>query len=433
MIHLILLLLFLTCIGIVAAWVAENPGTVTMTWFDYRIDTSLAFILLATLLTAAALTGLYILFHRVFHAPDALTRRKKARLQEKGLEELTHSIVALAAADTKAAETHTRKAEKLLGRTPLTLLLSAQVARTQGDDARTQLLLEQMLEHKETEYLAARYLSESANKQQHLPKARDMAQRAHALKPQGLEPLLSLHIRLKEWQQAANAVSKALRKGRITRAQLHRYKGIIFLQHAIDLMEQGQDEAALATARQAVKQLPSFLPATLILSRAYLTTQQHAKATSLLLAAWKKQPHLLLAEQFRNAIAPLTKEKQLKLARKFAKTHPDTYASHILLAQTHISAADWAAARNETKKALALQETAQACKLMAEIEMGEYADYDAQGRWLSRSVNALPESSWVCSSCGNGTKQWDSHCPNCNNFDTLAWKQRDLAYVGKSA
>ncbi len=430
MTQLFLLLLFLTCVGITAAWIAENPGNVTMTWFDYRIDTSFAFILLLTLVAALALSVVYIFIHRLIHAPHFFTRQRSAKQQQKGLTELTHSIVALAAADTRAAELHTRKAEKLLGRTPLTLLLSAQVARTQGDDARTQILLEQMLDHKETEYLAARYLSESASKHQHLPKAREMAQRANALNPRGMEPLLSLHIRLKEWQQAIITINKGLRKGQITRADLHRYKGLVYAQHALDLMEQGQDEAALATAKQAVKQLPHFVPAINILARAYLTSQQAPKAISLVHAAWKKQPHIQLAETFRSAISPLPKEKQLKLARKLAALHPSAYASQVLLTQTNMAAGNWATARAELKKALAQSETALACKLMAEIEMAEYADYDAQSRWLNRSANAASDGSWVCSGCGHATKIWDTHCPSCHSFATLEWKQRDMAFVG---
>lgn len=429
MTHLVLLLLFLTCLGITAAWIAENPGHVTMLWFDYRIDTSFAFVLLLTLLAALALTGIYILAYRIIRAPDHFTRRRSLNQQQKGLTELTHSIVALAAADTKAAEAHTRKAEKLLGRTPLTLLLSAQVARTQGDDVRTQSLLEQMLDHKETEYLAARYLSESASKKLQLSKAREMAQRASALNPQGMEALLSLHIRLGEWQQALTSLHKSLRKGHLTRARLHHFKAIIHAQHAIKLMEQGQDEAALAAARTALKQHPHSLPIIQVAARAYITGKQSPKAVKLILTAWKRQPEILLGETFRSAIASLPKEKQIKLARRLAGIKPGAYASHIVLAQTYLAAGQWLEARNETKKAIALSETAQACKLMAEIELGQYSDYDAHGRWLGRSSTAQADASWICSSCGHTTKNWDAHCPACHSFDTLEWKQRDLKFV----
>lgn len=429
MTRLLLLLLLLTGLGIGAAWLAEHPGQVTMIWRSYRIDTSAAFMLTACLAAALLLAGLVVLLYRLMHAPDALTRRRTRKTHEKGLTALTRSLIALAAADMQNAELQTRRAEKLLGRTPLTLLLSAQLARMQGDDARTQMLLEQMLEHKETEYLAARYLSETATRQHQLPKAREMAQRAQALNPGGLDTLLSLHIRLGEWQQAAAAIAAALRRGQITRARLHRYRGVVHAQHTLQLMQQGQDEAALAVARQALKQLPGALPVLQVAARAYLTNQQPAQSLKLLHAAWKKQPHAALIEDFLNAAATLPREKKRRLASNITKAHPDHYASHILRAQLHMACADWRDAREQLQKALALSETAQACRLMAEIERMEGSDGDAHGRWLIRAAAATADAGWICTGCGSATRHWEAHCHACHAFDALEWKQRDLVFV----
>src|SRR5688572_6132532 len=131
MINLLLLLLFLACLGITAAWIAENPGSVTIYWFDYRIDTSFAFLLLLAILAAITLSYAYIFIRRVILSPGDFLERRSIKHYRKGLTELTFSVAALAAADIKKAETHTRKAEALLGRTPMTLLLSAQIARSQ--------------------------------------------------------------------------------------------------------------------------------------------------------------------------------------------------------------------------------------------------------------------------------------------------------------
>jgi len=430
MTRLIVFLLFLTCTGITAAWIAENPGNVTMLWFDYRIETSFAFILLLSALTALILASLYVFLHHLLRAPTYLSRRRRSKNYEKGITELTHSIVALAAADEKAADIHTRKAEKLLGSTPLTLLLSAQVARMQGDDSRTQQLLENMLGHKETEYLAARYLSETASKHQQLPQARDMARRASKLNPKGLEPLLSLHIRLKEWQEAFIAINSALRKGQITRTQLHHFKSVVYAQQALSLLDQNQDETALIAARNAWKEAPSNIPALQILTRAYIATQRPQDAIKIILNAWKKQPHILLIESLRLATARMPQDKQIKLTQKLATYHPTHHASHIALAQTYLAASQWEKARASAKQAMSQSETTQACKLMAEIEIGEYADYDAHGRWLSRGANATPDGNWVCNSCAHTNKNWDAHCPACHSFDTLEWKQRELTFVG---
>ncbi len=129
---------------------------------------------------------------------------------------LTHGVAALAAGEAESAEAHTRKAEKLLGSTPLVLLLSAQIARSKGDDNKTRLLLEQMLGHSETEYLAARSLSDAASRQQLFSKALALAQQAHAVNAKGFSAVVSLHARLGQWQEALQAIEQALRKGQLT-------------------------------------------------------------------------------------------------------------------------------------------------------------------------------------------------------------------------
>lgn len=428
MINLLLLLLFLTCLGITAAWIAENSGHATIFWFDYRIDTSFAFLLLVSLLGIFVAAYAFLTLRRLIRLPESLARRRNLRMYEKGLAQLTRSVAALAAADPKSADQHTRKAEKLLGRTPLTLLLSAQIARSQGDDARTHALLNKMLEHKETEYLAARYLSEFESKQQHFPRALQMAQRALAINPHELKQVVSLHIRLGEWQQAITAIDKAVRRGKVTRGEVQRYKGIVYLQQALLLHETGQDESALVTVRYALKYLPAFVPALTLAAKLLVANGQRAKALALLQKAWKKGPHIQLGNAYRSAISNEPKDRQVKLARKLAAMNPDTYESHIVVAQAAISLGLWATAREAAKAALAKSETVLACKIMATVEQGEFGDFDASGKWLGKSASATPDPLWVCTSCGHAPEEWDAHCTSCHSFDSLEWKRRDFRF-----
>ena len=399
MLNILLLLFFLACVGITGAWIAENPGSVTIYWFDYRIDTSFAVLMLAALLSAVTLAYAYIIIRRLISAPDYFSNRRRAKFYEKGLVELTYAIAALAASDVNDAGAHTRKAEKLLGRTPLTLLLSAQVARSQGDEAKTQILLEQMLDYKETEYLAARSLSDSASKK-NLPSALALAQRAHALNPQGIAKVISLHIRLSQWQQAILAVDKATRKRTIARAEMQHYKGIILLQQGLASLTEGNDGNALAAARLVLKYVPTFTPAVVFAAKAFAANAQQSKAISLLTRKWKQAPDALLAEAFLAIIASDPKEKQMKRVRTLIATQPKSRESDLLLAQFALSHRDWATARKAIKSAQDKLETTRSCKLMAELEQGEYSDFDASGRWLARSADAINDPAWICSSCG---------------------------------
>lgn len=159
MIRLALLLLFLAGVGLASAWMAEHPGDVVIRWFDYRIDTSVAFLALLALLAAGLAIYLAMLASHVASAPRRFREYQRLKHHQRGLAELTFGVAALAAADDGAADRHARKAEKLLGTTPLGLLISAQVAKIRGDDANARLLLMQMLHHRETKHMATRMLN----------------------------------------------------------------------------------------------------------------------------------------------------------------------------------------------------------------------------------------------------------------------------------
>jgi len=325
MLNLLLLLVFLSSTGIVAAWISENPGSVTIEWFHYRIDTSFGFLLLLSLLIAVTIAYAYIVLRRIILAPERFANRRSNRSYEKGLVELTYSVASLAASDVETAEKHAKKAEKILGRTPLTLLLSAQISKSQGDDAKTRALLEQMLDHKETEYLAARSLSDSAS-QNHLPTALAMAKRAEAINPQGVAQVIDLQIRLGAWQEALYAVDKA----HVARAEKRRYKSMIYLEQGTQALDAAHPESALAAARLALKYAPKSISVTVFAARTMTANHQQQKAIKLITKKWKEAPHPDLAEAFRAVIAGEPREKQMKLMKKLASYHPDAEENAIL-------------------------------------------------------------------------------------------------------
>lgn len=430
MINLLLLLFFLTCIGISASWLAENPGDVVIHWFGYRIDTSFAFLLLMAFFGAIALAYITIFLRYIALAPEAISKRRSLKHYKKGLSELTYSVAALAAADSKAAATHTRNAEKLLGPTPLTLLLNAQIARSQGDETKTRHMLTQMLDYKETEYLAARSLCETANKQHLLPKALELAKRANALNARGMTPLLSLHIRLGQWQEAMYAISKSARKAQLTGSEIKYYKAIVLFKQGMQTLENGSPNAALAAARQALRFQPRFVPVIAFAAKTYAACGKKNAAVKLILKAWKDSPHEQLAEALRSVIAREPKESQLKTLRKLVAANPKSHESDIALGQTALALRDWATARTSLTAALEKSETVRVCKLLANLEEAEYPDFDISSKWIARSASALADPAWICNGCGKETLVWDAHCPACESFNSLEWKKRELPFAG---
>ncbi len=316
MINLLLFLFFIACTSLAVALIVDNPGVVTMLWFDYQIETSVAFIILTILLTSILLILVTLILRRIISTPSRILQRRGVRQLKTGISELTYSVAALASSNIDVAEQHVHKVEKLLGRTPLTLLLSAQIAKSRGNEVLTQTLLEQLLEHKETEYLAARSLSDSASKQDNLPKALQLAKKAQTMNPRDNASALavaSLQVRLKHWHEALENVQKT----KLPRKEKLRIYTLIQLARGELLLEDGRAEQALYLTNNILRVLPDFSPAIAFVARVYDRNNMSAKAIKLITRAWKKNPSPLFIEVLNEIIINEKPERQEKLRSAF--------------------------------------------------------------------------------------------------------------------
>lgn len=317
MINLLLFLFFIGFAGLAAAFIVENPGNVTMVWFDYQIETSVAFIIIAALLAFTFLILLTSVIVRILSIPSRFRKKRTIKQLESGMTELTHSVAALATSNIESAEKHVGKVERLLGKTPLTLLLSAQISKTKGDEPKTQKLLEQLLEHKETEYLAARSLSDSASKQDNFPKALQLAKKAQSLNPKNNTSslaVISLQVRLKQWDEALANVQKI----KIPRREKFRIRALIQLARGETMLRDERSEEALPLANNVIKILPYFAPAVSFTARVYSKNDMYNKAIRIIVKAWKYSRSPLLIDTLNEISEHEPNEKKEKLLAKLS-------------------------------------------------------------------------------------------------------------------
>lgn len=333
---LFILLLIAAGCSLLAAWVGEHPGMVTMTWFGYQIETSVAVLLLFAILAGLALAVAYNLLYRLLRAPGHYAQRRSLKHYQLALSEITHSVAALAANDMNAANRHTKRAEKALGTTPLTLLLSAQISKSEGSDNETRELLEQLLEHPETEYLAAKSLSDAAQKQQRLPQALLFAERAHRVNPKeshGAWAVFELHLDEGHFQEAEAHAQQARKHGAFSRADLVAAKGRIALKQAEISYANGNKENALTLAERAVKALPGDVKAAELCARLYVEAHKLDKALNVIQAQWKAAPSPALAALFRELTEETKPAKKDKLVEKLVASNPAA-AENVTLSQS---------------------------------------------------------------------------------------------------
>lgn len=326
MIALFMLIIAVTTLGLSAAWIGRHPGMVTIQWQGYEIETSAGVLLILVLFTAIAVSMIYVILRNLLMAPKRFAERRSLKQLRLGLAEITHSVALLAASDVKQAQLHTRRAERHLGETPLTLLLKAQVSKTLGNDAQTKALLEKLLDHPQTEYVAAKSLADGEAKQKHIPQALMLAKRAHDLNPKlgdGAWTVFDLMVESGKLQEAETHAIQALKKKAFSRGDLTLARGKIAFKQALQTRQSGDKQATLRLLENALKAMPYHAEAGILAAQLYCETGQQNKAQSLILKQWKSNPSDTLAKLYLSTIKDEKPAKQAKLIDKLKATNPE--------------------------------------------------------------------------------------------------------------
>jgi HemY protein len=126
-------LALLAALALLAVWLADQPGTVSLEWRDWRLDTSVSLLAVALAAAAVVIALMLRLIGFVRRTPETLARRRQDRRRAQGYVALTRGMVAVAAGDVDGAARQAKRADVLLEDPALTLLLSAQTAQLSGD------------------------------------------------------------------------------------------------------------------------------------------------------------------------------------------------------------------------------------------------------------------------------------------------------------
>ena len=209
MIRVLLYLVLLGAVMVGVAWVAAQPGSVTIVWEGWRVDTSLGVLAAAVALAAIAAILLVRFWTALVTAPRRLARWRHQHRQRDGYAALSAGLIAVAAGDPAGARREAKRADRLLGAPPLTLLLTAQAAQLAGDEETAQRHFTAMLADAQTEFLGLRGLMARALRDRNFGRALELAKRARGLRPQApwvLTTLLDLQTRQSDWAGAADTL-----------------------------------------------------------------------------------------------------------------------------------------------------------------------------------------------------------------------------------
>ena len=421
-------LLFVLVVGVLTAlavWLAEQPGSVTLYWQGYRVDTSFA-VLAGAIVALAALTAfLYRLWTYFSGMPARVGRARRDTRRRRGYLALTRGMVAVAAGDADEARRQVSRADGLLGDPPLTMLLSAQSAQLSGDEETSRKFFTAMLERPETEFLGVRGLLVRAIKRDDWDEALILARRAYRLKPKSewvTGNLFDLQVRAGQWADAEITLGESLKKKLVTADRGNHRRAVLGYQRSLDMEASGDKAEALKLATKAHDRDPTFIPAAVQVAELLVATGKPRKAIAVVEQAWRRTPHPDLFRAFRSASPAADALQTMRVVENLAKLNPEHEESRLAVAAAALEAQLWGEARKHLDPLAGNNPSARVCRLMARLEESQHGDMVRAREWLMRASMADPDPMWVCESCGNAAPQWSIQCGKCGSFDSFGWR-----------
>lgn len=413
-----------------AMFVADRPGTVSLAWQGWRVDTSVAVLVLGVVLLAMIAAGLFHLLRLILRGPHMFARGRRERRRRRGYRALSQGMVAVAAGDPAEAKRFARQADTLLAEPPLTLLLSAQAAQLNGDEKAAQKYFTAMLDSVETEFLGLRGLIMQALKRNDEAEALRLAERAKALRPKTqwvLASLFELQARAGKWAEAEATLAIASRRKALPAGDSERHRAVMLYEQSTTALAENRDRDAVRLVAKAHALAPGFVQAAARYAELLGAAGHTRHARKVIETAWEHTPHPDLATAYEALLADERPLQRLKRFETLAARKRDHIESHLALAGAALKAKLWGEARRHLGNAGGREDnlapSPRVARLMAELEEAEHGDLPAARMWLARATTtSIQDPMYLCTACGGETGIWMPLCPHCRSFDSIEWR-----------
>jgi HemY protein len=421
MIRIILFLLLIALAGIGAAWVADQPGDVVMTWGGWRASPHVpVFVLLLGLVIVAAILAWTILL-ALWRLPKRVKRSRRERRIARGRHAITQGLLAIGHGDSASARAHAEVARRHAAQDPLALLLHAQSAQLDGDRAGAQRAFRAMAEREDTRLLGLRGLFVEAQRADDPVAAVMIAEEALKLAPASTwasHAVLGFRCAKGDWSGALAILDTNLSSGLIDKAAYRRQRGVLQTARALELETIDRDRSREA-AMEAVKLAPTLVPAAVLASKYESEAHQIRRSMRIVEAAWLAQPHPDLADAYAHVRLGDSARQRLVRVETLAAKAPGHLESALALARAAIDATEYARAREALAPFIAAP-TQRVAMLMAEIERTEHGDSGRARAWTLRAVRAPHDPVWTAD--GYVSSTWRPVSPVTGRLDAFVWQ-----------
>jgi HemY protein len=424
MFRIAVFILFLFGLATGFAWLADNPGTVTVQWpwLDKSVEVSLLQAVIAMTVIVLVIMMSWWVISGVLNSPKLFGRWRKGRRRDKGYAALSSGLVAAGAGNAPVARKLAKESGKFLENEPLVALLTAQTDLLEGKRADARDNFQSMLENEDTKLLGLRGLFIEAEREGEAEAAAHFASEAMKTSPGtpwASQAVLKSQALSGDWEAALKTLETNRASGIFDKPEYLRKRAVLLTAQALS-EENSSPDTAKSHAMAAHKADNAFVPAAATASRIALRLDDTRRAGRVLETCWKQTPHPELAEAFVNLKPGDTAKEKLKRAKRLLKKAPDHIESQIIVAKAAIEASDFKLARESMENVLGKETTERACLIMADIEEAEHGDQGRVREWLSRAINAERDACWTAD--GIVSTEWKPFSPVTGKLDAFEWK-----------
>jgi HemY protein len=430
MFRIILFLVLIALSALGATWIADQTGTIVMSWDVWRIETTLpvfalglGLLVVASLLVWSAVRGLW-------YAPTRLRRVRRERRTARGRDAITRGLLAIGYGDAAAARNHAKVARRLVSQDPLALLLHAQAAQLDGNADRAQRAFRTMAERADTRLLGLRGLFIEAQRAGDPAAAVAIAEEALKTSPSSIwasQAALGFRCARGDWAGALAILDRNVASGRIDKALYRRQRGVLLTARALEF-EKSDRDLSRQNVMEAVKFAPTLVPAVVLASKYLSEANQMRRAMRIIEIAWLAQPHPDLADAYAHVMPGDSALLRLARVEKLSEKAPGHPESALAIARAALDASEFARARDALEPLIAAP-TQRVAMLMAEIEHREHGDSGRARAWTLRAVRALHDPVWTAD--GYVSDHWRPVSPVTGRVDAFQW-QTPLAALPSS-
>lgn len=425
MLRIVLFLVLIALAAAGAAWVADQPGEVVMTWGGWRASPTIPVFVLLLGLFAVAIVLLWSALTATWRLPGRMRRRRHEKRHARGRHAITHGLLAIGHGDTALARRHAEAARRHAPNDPLALLLHAQSAQLEGNRDEARRVFRVMAEREDTRLLGLRGLFIEAQRADDAVGAVMIAEEAIKLSPSSTwasHAVLGFRCARGDWSGALAILDSNLSAGLIDKSAYRRQRGVLLTARALELETMDRD-VARESVMEAIKLAPTLVPAAVLAAKFESEAHQVRRAMKMVEAAWLANPHPDLADAYAHVKLGDSARQRLQrvetLAAKTAADKPGHVEGQLAIARAAIDASEFARARaalapyvNDPTQRVAL--------LMAEIERTEHGDGGRARAWTLRAVRARHDPAWTAD--GYVSDRWRPVSPVTGRLDAFQWQ-----------